>query len=302
MFDFTQDALRNNDDAEHMARIGDILIDTYDDIESMGKDQRHFSWIPTGFADLDSILTGLSGGELIVVGARHAMGKTSFALNLVSNAAIQSRKGVVLFSMEMPRYQAALRILCSVARVDLQKIRRGDMTDEIQAALADAFPAVSSAPIYIDDTPGLTPCMLGSRCRELKKEDKLDLIVIDYIGLMQPDVVTGSQYQDINAICHALKAIALELDVPLLVCSQLARPGKDRTDRYPVLNDLRVSGSLESDADVVLLLHRDDYYGIKSKEQEICDVIVAKHRNGPLGIVKLIWLPQSSSFANLSAE
>lgn len=302
MFDFTQDALRNNDDAEHMARIGDILIDTYDDIESMGKDQRHFSWIPTGFADLDSILTGLSGGELIVVGARPAMGKTSFALNLVSNAAIQSRKGVVLFSMEMPRNQAALRILCSVARVDLQKIRRGDMTDEIQAALADAFPAVSSAPIYIDDTPGLTPCMLGSRCRELKKENKLDLIVIDYIGLMQPDVVTDSQYQDINAICRALKAIALELDVPLLVCSQLARPGKNRADRRPVLNDLEDAGSLEKEADVVLLLHRESYFDPNPKEHETCDVIVAKHRTGPLGTIRLAWIEKCASFANLSAE
>ena len=176
------------------------------------------------------------------------------------------------------------------------------LQSEIHAALAVALPAVRSAPICIDDTPGLTPRMLVSRCRELQKENKLDFIVIDYIGLMQPDVVTGSQYQDINAICHALKAIALELDVPILVCSQLARPGKDRADRYPVLNDLRVSGSLESDADVVLLLHRDDYYDINSKEQGICDAIVAKHRNGPLGIVKLIWLPQSSSFANLSAE
>lgn len=301
MFDSIQDA-RSNVDTERPFRIGDILTDAYDYIESMGKNQRHSSGIPTGFADLDSILTGLNGGELIVVGARPAMGKTSFALNVAANAAIQSAKNVAVFNMIMSRNQTALRILCSVARADLQKVRRRELTDESRAALADALPAVSSAPIYIDDTPGLTPCMLGSRCRELKKEDKLDLIVIDYIGLMQPDVVTGSQYQDFNAICLALKAIALELDVPLLVCSQLARPGKDRTDRRPVLNDLEDAGSLEKEADVVLLLHRECYFDPNPKEHGTCDVIVAKHRNGPLGTIRLAWIQKCASFANLSAE
>ena len=287
-----------NTDKEHPLWIGDILPGTIDEIERLAKYRKCRLGIPTGFTDLDSILTGLHGGELIVVGARPAMGKTPFALNVVSHTAIQSGKSVALFCPELSRNQTALRILCSAARTDLQKVRNGEMTDEIRAALADSLPIVSSAPIYIDDTPYLTPSLLSSRCRELKKENKLDLIVIDYLGLMQADEGTGNREQSADIICHALKTIASELDVPVLLGSQLARPGKDRNDRYPILNDLK-DPVLEREADVVLLLHRECYYDIKPEEHDTCDVIIAKHRDGPLGTVKLAWLPKCCSFANL---
>lgn len=301
MPDYLQDALCDTVPG-HPVRIGDILTDAYDEIERSFQKQEHSSGIPTGFTDLDRILNGLNGGELIVVGARPAMGKTSFALNVASHAAIRSGKSVALFCPENSRRQIALRILCSVARADLQKVRRGEMTDELRAALVDALPAVSAAPIYIDDTPCQTPGLIGARCREMKKEDKLDLIVIDYLGLMQADEESGDRNQEVNAICRALKAIAGELDVPVLLCTHLARPGKDRGDRYPVLNDLRDSGALKQEADVVLLLHREDYYDPDPKEHQICDVIIAKHRNGPPGTVRLAWLQKCSSFANLRAE
>ena len=301
MPDYLQDALYNAD-IEHPVQIGDILTDAYDEIERSFQKQELPSGIPTGFTDLDRILNGLNGGELIVVGARPAMGKTSFALNVASHAAIRSEKSVALFCPENSRRQIALRILCSVARADLQKVRRGEMTDELRAALADALPAVSAAPIYIDDTPCQTPGMIGAICSEMKKEDKLDLIVIDYLGLMQADEESENRNREVNTICRALKAIAGELDVPVLLCTQLARPGKDRGDRYPVLNDLRDSGALKQEADVVLLLHREDYYDPEPKEHQICDVMIAKHRNGPPGTVRLAWLQKCSSFANLCAE
>ena len=264
MPDYLQNALCDTVPG-HPVRIGDILTDACDEIERSFQKQEHSSGIPTGFTDLDRILNGLNGGELIVVGARPAMGKTSFALNVASHAAIRSGKSVALFCPENSGRQIALRILCSVARADLQKVRRGEMTDELRAALADALPAVSAAPICIDDTPCLTPGMVEARCRELKKENKLDLIVIDYLGLMQADEESENRNREVNTICRALKALAGELDVPVLLCTQLARPGKDRGDRYPVLNDLRGSGALKQEADVILLLHREDYYDAEPK-------------------------------------
>ena len=301
MPDYLQNALRDTDTGRPV-RIGEILTDAYAGIERMAQSRKHAAGIPTGFTDLDRILNGLNGGELIVVGARPAMGKTSFVLNVVSHAAIRFGKSVALFCPGIFRSQVALRILCSAARADLQKVRRGEMNNELRRALENAMPSVSSAPIYIDDTPCPTPGMIGSRCRKLKRENKLDLIVIDHLGLIRADEEAGSRDQEADAVFRALKAIAGELDVPVLLGAQLARPGKDRADRYPILKDLGGTGMLEREADVILLLHRENYYAVTPKEQETCDVIVSGRRNGPPVTVRLAWQQKYASFADLSAE
>lgn len=282
-------------------RIGDILNDTYARIVDPAA-RRYQPGIPTGFTNLDNLLTGMHGGELIVVGARPSMGKTSFALSIVSHVAMREGKTVALFCPDMPREQVAMRLLCSAARVDLQKVRSGNLTGEMREALANALPAVSSAPVRIDDTPGLTPEMLEDRCRRLKAEDRLDLIVIDYLGLIRADEETGNRNRETATICRKLKTIARELDVPVLLCTQVARPGNGMTGRRPVMSDLRDGGALEQTADVILFLYRADYYDIRPKKQQTCEVMIMKHRNGPLGTIILTWLQECATFTDLSAE
>jgi len=258
--------------------------------------------VPTGFIDLDSLLTGLHPGELIIIGARPAMGKTSFAMNIAGHASIAKGKTVAVFSLEMPREQIVMRVLCSEAKVNMQKVRKGTLEDRDWTALAKALGPISNAPLYLDDTAALSPSQLRSRCRRLKMEHGLDLVLVDYLGLMRADGRTESRQLEVSEISRQLKAIALELKVPVIACAQLSRANKDRVDKRPMLSDLRDSGSIEQDADVVMFLHREEYYKPDTEDKNIAEVNVAKQRSGPLATVKLAWLGEITTFANLARE
>ena len=281
------DIVMNRQGGEELRPLSEGLEKAYAIIEENAKHPNEIIGVPTGFIDLDSMLTGLHPGELIIVGARPAMGKT-----------------VAVFTLEMPREQIALRMLCSDARVDMQRVRKGTLHDDDWMRLAKSLGPLSASQMYIDDTAALSPTQLRSRCRRLMMEkDGLDLVVIDYLGLMRSDGRSENRNMEISEISRRLKAIALELKIPIVACAQLSRANKDRIDKRPVLSDLRDSGSIEQDADVVMFLHREAYY--KREEgvpDNVAEVIVAKQRNGPLGTVKLAWLGEYTLFDNLAAD
>ena len=297
------DIVMNRQGGEELKPLGDALEIAYQKIEELAKLKGRLAGVPTGFIDLDSMLTGLHPGELIIVGARPAMGKTSFAMNIAEHAALNADKTVAVFTLEMPREQIALRMLCSDARVDMQKVRKGILHDNDWMSLAKSLGPLSAAPMYIDDTAAISPTQLRSRCRRLMMDaGKLDLVVIDYLGLMRSDGRAESRNMEVSEISRALKAIALELKVPIVACAQLRRANKDRIDKRPMLSDLRDSGSIEQDADVVMFLHREEYYNKETEDKNIGEVIVSKQRSGPLGTVKLAWLSEYTTFANLARE
>ena len=297
------DIVMNRQGGEELKPLGDALEIAYQKIEELAKLKGRLAGVPTGFIDLDSMLTGLHPGELIIVGARPAMGKTSFAMNIAEHAALNADKTVAVFTLEMPREQIALRMLCSDARVDMQKVRKGILHDNDWMSLAKSLGPLSAAPMYIDDTAAISPTQLRSRCRRLMMDaGKLDLVVIDYLGLMRSDGRAESRNMEVSEISRALKAIALELKVPIVACAQLSRANKDRIDKRPMLSDLRDSGSIEQDADVVMFLHREEYYNKETEDKNIGEVIVSKQRSGPLGTVKLAWLSEYTTFANLARE
>ena len=297
------DIVMNRQEGERLQPLGKVLENTYAIIEELARLRGQIAGVPTGFIDLDNMLTGLHPGELIVVGARPAMGKTSFAMNIAEHAALNNGKTVAVFTLEMPREQIAMRMLCSDARVDMQKVRKGTLQDEEWIRLASSLGPLSAAPMYIDDTAALTPTQLRSRCRRLMMDKgRLDLVVVDYLGLMRSDGRAENRQLEVSEISRRLKAIALELKIPIVACAQLSRANKDRIDKRPVLTDLRESGSIEQDADVVMFLHREEYYNPDTEEKNIAEVNVAKQRSGPLRMVKLAWLSETTTFANLVKE
>ncbi len=296
------DLVMNRTDGGTLKPVREVLRNTYQEIEELAKLHGELSGVPTGFIDLDSTLTGMHPGELIIIGATPAMGKTSFAMNIAGYASIATGKTVAVFSVEMPRAQIVMRVLCSEARVNMQKVRKGTLEDREWMALAKARGPISAAPMYLDDTAGLTPSQLRSRCRRLMMDHGLDLVVVDYLGLMRADTRTENRQLEVAEISRQLKAIALELKIPVVVCAQLSRANKDRIDKRPVLTDLRESGSIEQDADVVMFLHREEYYNPDTEEKNIAEVNVAKQRSGPLRTVKLAWLSETTTFANLAKE
>ena len=296
------DIAMNRAGNETLVPLGEVLVKTYDQMDELAKLHGEINGVPTGFIDLDNMLTGLHGGELIIVGARPSMGKTSFAMNIAQHASVRKGKTVAVFTLEMPREQIAMRMLCSDARVDMQRVRKGTLTDQDWVKLSQSFDRMARAPMYIDDTAGITPTQLRSRCRRLMTEKGLDLIVVDYLGLMRGDGRSESRQLEVSEISRQLKAIALELKVPLMACAQLSRANKDRQDKRPVLSDLRDSGSIEQDADVVMFLHREEYYNKDTEDKNIAEVSISKQRSGPLGTVKLAWLSENTTFANLARE
>ena len=211
-------------------------------------------------------------------------------------------KVTAVFTMEMPREQIAMRMLCSDARVDMQRVRRGTLKDDDWTRIAESLGPLSAAPMYIDDTSGLSPSQLRSRCRRLMMDKGLDLVVVDYLGLMRSDSKAENRQLEVSEISRRLKAIALELKIPIVACAQLSRANKDRIDKRPMLSDLRDSGSIEQDADVVMFLHREEYYNKDTEDKNIGEVIVSKQRSGPLGTVKLAWLSEYTTFANLARD
>ncbi len=296
------DIVMRRSGSDALIPIRDVMMNTYAYIEELSTLKGDISGVPTGFKQLDRTLTGLHGGELILVGARPSMGKTSFAINIAGHAAVYENRTVAIFSLEMPREQIVLRMLCSDARVDMQKVRQGTLNSEDWAKLARSVGPLSASNCYLDDTAGITPTQLRSRCRRLMMEHGLDLIVVDYLGLMHSDSQAENRQLEVSEISRSLKAIALELKVPLIACAQLSRAAATRPDKRPMLSDLRDSGSIEQDADVVMFLHRESYYDATCEEKNVAEVIVSKQRNGPLDTVKVAWLPEYTTFANLTTE
>lgn len=290
--------------SETLRPINQVLMGTFDQIEELSRLKGRLGGVPTGLYDLDRMLTGLHGGELVLVGARPAMGKTSMALGVAQFAAVQAKRCVAIFSLEMPSEQIGLRMLCSASNINMQRVRSGMLTDDEWVKIGDTINDLSNSRVYIDDTPSLTPSQLRSRCRRLMMEQGLDLVVIDYLGLMGTDKRVENRQLEVSEISRQLKAIALELKVPVLACAQLSRANASRTDKRPMLSDLRDSGSIEQDADVVLFLHREGYYasaaaedGPKPDDNE-GEVIIAKQRNGPVGTVNVEWQAEFARYTN----
>ena len=278
----------------------DILVDTFAEIEKLYNQKEPITGIPTGFVDLDYKTAGLHKSDLVLIAARPAMGKSAFALNIASHAAIHAKVPVVIFNLEMSKSQLVNRILCSEAMVDSNKIRTGKIEEDDWVKLATALGPLSEAPIYIDDTPGITVTEIRAKCRKLKLEKNIGLIVIDYLQLIQGSGKrNSSREQEISEISRSLKILAKELDVPVIALSQLSRAAEQRTDHRPMLSDLRESGAIEQDADIVMFLYRDDYYNPDSEKKNIAEVIMAKHRAGSTGTVELLWLGNYTKFANI---
>lgn len=296
------DLVMNRSDGDTLKPAREVLLNVYEQIEEYVRNKDELPGVPTGFVDLDNYLTGLHGGEFIVIGARPAMGKTSFAMNIATYASVVKGKTVAVFSLEMPREQIMMRVLCSEAKVDMQKVRKGLLTDSDWMLLAKALGPISNAPLYLDDTAGLTPSQLRSRCRRLMMDHGLDLVLVDYLGLMHGDGRVESRQLEVAEISRQMKAIALELKIPVIACAQLSRANKDRIDKRPMLSDLRDSGSIEQDADVVMFLHREEYYNKDTEDKNIAEVNIAKQRSGPLGTVKLAWLSEYTTFRSLARE
>lgn len=280
--------------------IKDILVDTFTQLEQLYNQKQHVTGVPTGFADLDYKTAGLHPSDLVLVAARPAMGKSAFALNIATNAAVRAHVPVVIFSLEMSKEQMVNRILCSEAMVDSNKVRTGTIDDDEWAKLAAASGQLSEAQIFIDDTPGISIMEIRARCRKLKLEKDIGLVVIDYLQLVQgSNKRGGSREQEISEISRSLKILAKEIGVPVIALSQLSRAPEQRPDHRPMLSDLRESGAIEQDADIVMFLYRDDYYNEDSEKKNIAEVIMAKHRAGSTGTVELLWLGNYTKFANI---
>ena len=280
--------------------VKDILVESFALLEQLYNQKQHITGVPTGFADLDYKTAGLHNSDLILIAARPAMGKSAFALNIASYAAVKTNVPVVIFSLEMSKEQMVNRILASEAMVDSNKIRTGKIEDEDWAKIAEATGILSEAPIYIDDTPGISMTEIRAKCRKLKMEKNIGLVVIDYLQLIAGNSKrAGSREQEISEISRSLKILAKELNVPVIALSQLSRAPEQRPDHRPMLSDLRESGAIEQDADIVMFLYRDDYYNEETEKKNIAEVIIAKHRSGSVGTVELLWLSNYTKFANI---
>ena len=288
-------------DQKSYSPIKDVLIDAFTELEQLYNQKHHITGVPTGFIDLDYKTAGLHNSDLILIAARPAMGKSAFALNIATNAALKAKVPAVLFSLEMSKEQMVNRILCSEAMVDSNKVRTGKIDDDDWIKLADTMGDLSEAPIYIDDTPGISINEIRAKCRKLKLEKNIGLVVIDYLQLVQGSSkrAQGSREQEISEISRSLKILAKEINVPVIALSQLSRAPEQRPDHRPMLSDLRESGAIEQDADIVMFLYRDDYYNEDSEDKGLAEVIVAKHRAGSTGTVKLVWLGNYTKFANM---
>ena len=295
IFDTIQNKSKNS-----YAALKDVLVDSFTQLEELYNRKQHITGVPSGFTELDYKTAGFHGSELILIAARPAMGKSAFALNIATNAALKAKVPVVIFSLEMAKEQNVNRILCSEAMVDSNKVRTGKLEESDWVKLAEAIGPLSEAEIYIDDTPGISITEIRSKCRKLKMEKNIGMVVIDYLQLIQGSGKrNASREQEISEISRSLKILAKELNVPVIALSQLSRAVEQRPDHRPMLADLRESGAIEQDADLVMFLYRDDYYNPESEKKDIAEVIVAKHRGGSTGTVDLLWLGSYTKFVNL---
>lgn len=280
-----------------------LLAKAADRIDTLFHSKEHITGLATGFADLDEKTSGLQDSDLIIIAGRPSMGKTAFAMNIAENAAIKSKKPVLVFSMEMPGESLAMRMMSSLGRIDQHKIRTGQLEDEDWPRMTSAISILSEAPLFIDDTPALSPVELRARSRRIAKEyNGLGLIVVDYLQLMQVPGTKENRTNEISEISRNLKALAKELNVPIIALSQLNRSLETRTDKRPVMSDLRDSGSIEQDADVILFIYRDEVYNENSPEKGKAEIIISKQRNGPIGRLHLTFLGKYTRFENFSQD
>ena len=286
-------------DQKGYSPLKDVLVESFTKLEELYNRKQHITGVPSGFTDLDYRTAGFHGSELILIAARPAMGKTAFALNIATNAALRANVPVAVFSLEMSKEQLVNRILCSESMVDSNKIRTGKLDEEDWTKLAETIGPLSEAEMYIDDTPGINIMEIRAKCRKLKVEKNIGLVVIDYLQLIQgTNKRNGSREQEISEISRSLKILAKELDVPVIALSQLSRAAEQRPDHRPMLSDLRESGAIEQDADIVMFLYRDDYYNPETEKKNVAEVIIAKHRGGSTGTVELLWLGNYTKFVN----
>ena len=282
-----------------MTPMEDVLHEVFESIENRGQ-----RGLETGFLDLDDMMNGLQSGEMIIIAARPSMGKTAFAMNIIEHVAADTMLPCAVFSLEMSKQQLAQRMLCSRGEIDAHKLRKGMLQSHEYAHLANVVGELAKAPIWVDDSPGLTPLELRAKARRLKLQHDIKCIMIDYMQLMD-NPGPESRQQQISEISRGIKAVARELSIPVLALSQLNRASEGRDGHRPRMSDLRESGSIEQDADVIMLLHREDYYRMSEPDfqpDNIAEVIIAKQRNGPTGTVKLTFMNKSTRFANLSTQ
>ncbi|MBP3887504.1 MAG: replicative DNA helicase [Cellulosilyticum sp.] len=292
------DVLQNKK-TEDFTGIDEIVLTSIEKIEEAHKSKGGITGVETGFIDLDQRTAGLQPSDLILVAARPSMGKTAFSLNIIQTAGIKNKKSVAVFSLEMSKDQLVSRMLCAEAMIDSQKARTGMLEKDDWDRIAQSIPNITNSRIYIDDTPGINVMDMRAKCRRLKMEKGLDLIMIDYLQLMSGVGDGSSRQQEISDISRSLKALAREMNAPVIALSQLSRACEQRQDHRPMLSDLRESGAIEQDADVVMFLYRDEYYHPDTEKKNVGEVIIAKQRNGPTGTVELVWLGQYTKFANM---
>jgi replicative DNA helicase len=286
---------KNTSDFEPMST---VLERGFLEIERLFNNKGELTGVPSGFPDLDAKTSGFQRGDMVLIAARPSMGKTTFVLNLAQHAALRSGKSIAVFSLEMSKEQLAYKLLCAEANVDMLKLRTGNLDDKDWENIAKASGPLAAAKIYIDDTAGVSVMEMRSKCRRLKLEHGIDMVVIDYLQLMSGSNPENRQ-QEVSEISRSIKALAKEMSCPVIALSQLSRAPEQRADHRPMLSDLRESGSIEQDADVVMFLYRDEYYNKETEEKNVAECIIAKQRNGPTGTVKLAWLGQYSKFGSL---
>ncbi|MGC8855255.1 MAG: replicative DNA helicase [Anaerolineae bacterium] len=282
--------------------ISAVLSDYYDRIDELAKRPEGIFGVPTGFIDLDRMLSGLQPSDLLIIAGRPGQGKTGFLLSVAKNAALTHKKHVAIFSLEMSNEQVVQRLIAQETGIDSQRLRTGRLTEEEWPLFTHAIEVFSDAKIFLDDTPAITPLQLRTKCRRLHMEYGLDLVIVDYLQLMGGDVRTENRVQEVSYISRNLKVLARELNVPVLAAAQLSRAVEQRTDKRPVLSDLRESGSLEQDADIVMFIYRPDQYEKDTARQNVAEIIVAKHRNGPVGSVELIFRSSLAKFENAATK
>lgn len=290
----------NRKNAGDFRHIKDVLVQTYDNIELLHARKGDITGVPTGFRDLDRITAGFQRNDLIIVAARPSVGKTAFALNVAQNVATKTEENVAIFSLEMGAEQLVMRMLCAEGNIDAQVLRTGALTAEDWRKLTMAMGSLSNAGIFIDDTPGIRINEIRSKCRRLKQEYGLGMILIDYLQLIQGSGNgKENRQQEVSEISRSLKALARELQVPVIALSQLSRGVEQRQDKRPMMSDLRESGSIEQDADIVSFLYREDYYDKETENQNMIEIIIAKQRNGPTGTVTLAFVKEFNKFVNV---
>lgn len=292
--------LNENNGERETIPIREVVVETVERIHKASLAKGPVTGVPTGFIDLDYKLAGLQPADMVLLAARPSMGKTALELNIAEHVAIHEHLPVAIFSLEMPKEALVNRLLSLVTHIDAQKIRTGNLEDAEWGELVEGADMIGQTDLIIDDTPAITPADLESRCRKYKtKYPDLALVIVDYLQLMQASKRSDSRQQEISDISRSIKSIARELNVPILALSQLSRAPEQRPDHRPMLSDLRESGAIEQDADVVMFIYRDDYYNKDSDQKNVAEIIIAKQRNGPVGTVNLAWLPQYTKFANL---